>query len=748
MDQLATETEKCGGDDSSITFSPGPVGLQLEDGGRLGSRVVRFIDGGPHHPGPARASGRIQPGDWITTVQVHDQIATQYTEMLQLLQQNHSTRKLTVLSFANYMMGVSAGEVGTSTDAMTPETVKAEKKVKVNDDCCAGGLDNTMDSTMTSDAKQGVFTKNDPNLELVDDASEKDAKESNGAANRQPVHLQVLHCKEVSTRPDWHTLLIIPPRNRVVQRAIRLGTVFGTTLEDIRVIKSEPWVIQVAISASGTNATSNSCRLPKMGFDGEQCSSWRRRAINCLKLLPCERKVADFDGRITIPKTLTFSKPRVGKMTVWSGSRAGKRFWEPEERGPVLLCLGTRSNKSFSVQPLEPVTNSTFSVEEINDDIKHQPQHLVSSTPKAEENIRPNLSKPNESTLLHKAKAKHQLTLARLRVQRQFDKRMNRDNGQTTEEWTQPTLPKTEEAHTVTNEVLQRAVEKDSLKTITSSAPVIPSVIDFSQFSQEQSIFFEPGPVGMQLEPVTHEETGLNRDYAAKIVRFVDGGPQNPGSARASGRLRPGDFVIRVEAEGIVGTTYYTALHLLQKSWTTRKLTFRSAWDPSTMGSSSNPPFSLLNATHIYSSHADSTLRITSGKPSPGSAVVDTTSPGGTPQHLARRHSPLNDSSPLPYDWTPLPYDWVYKRPLPPPEERPRIYRSEVERLVQEAEARKEKERLDQIGHTWDFANVMIGAVAVTAESVAGCLRKERHDSDDDDDVYYEQTEEYHEKKE
>ena len=91
----------------TVVFLPGPVGLQLEVDATWGSRVVRFVDGGPWQPGPARASGAIQPGDWITRVELvlpvgehHQQQATTYNEMLQLLQKAHLTRKLTVRSFA------------------------------------------------------------------------------------------------------------------------------------------------------------------------------------------------------------------------------------------------------------------------------------------------------------------------------------------------------------------------------------------------------------------------------------------------------------------------------------------------------------------------------------------------------------------------------------------------------------------------------------------------------------------------
>jgi hypothetical protein len=353
--------------------------------------------------------------------------------------------------------------------------------------------------------------------------------------------------------------------------------------------------------------------------------------------------------------------------------------------------------------------------------------------------------------LLNKAKSKHQLSLARLRVKRQFEQRDNVDfviNGPPgADRLTSPTEGQAPEItrETPTHTDVSKPTPPNSSTTVVREAPsTMMTMIDFSHFSQEQTICFEPGPVGMQLEPVT--QNGPTHVYAATIVRFVDGGPHNPGQARASGRLRPGDFVIRVEAEGVVGTSYYTVLHLLQKSWTTRTLTFRPAWDPSRIalrGGCISPVSSLPPLERTDS--AGSSTHEEASKVVPNSTPSNTTPSSGTLLPALRRSSPLKESNPLPYDWTPLPYDWVYKRPLPPEEERQEIYRLEVERLVQEARARKEKEQRDQgEGDHWDFGNVLVSAVALSAESVVGCLRQNRgtrdHDDNDDDDVYYEQS--------
>lgn len=88
---------------------------------------------------------------------------------------------------------------------------------------------------------------------------------------------------------------------------------------------------------------------------------------------------------------------------------------------------------------------------------------------------------------------------------------------------------------------------------------------------KERIVTFLPGPVGLQLEP--SDEAG------AKVVRFVDGGPNNPGQARRSGAIRPGDLVIRAESAYRIGMTYDEIISILKKSHTVRELRIQSYWD-------------------------------------------------------------------------------------------------------------------------------------------------------------------------
>ena len=60
------------------------------------------------------------------------------------------------------------------------------------------------------------------------------------------------------------------------------------------------------------------------------------------------------------------------------------------------------------------------------------------------------------------------------------------------------------------------------------------------------------------------------------MQRFVDGGPRDPGPARASGNIQPGDVVVAVNGSPV--KTYEQTISILKQSVNTREITFQSAW--------------------------------------------------------------------------------------------------------------------------------------------------------------------------
>ena len=111
------------------------------------------------------------------------------------------------------------------------------------------------------------------------------------------------------------------------------------------------------------------------------------------------------------------------------------------------------------------------------------------------------------------------------------------------------------------------------------------------------TVVFEPGPVGLQLEPVTE-----NNKYGCRVVRFVDGGPKNPGQARRSGKINPGDLVVQVDDSKVVSKTYDEIIAVLKNANCKRAITFRSVWDPSLLSTPSNVQSKLPTSTNSKSS--------------------------------------------------------------------------------------------------------------------------------------------------
>ncbi|GAX13441.1 hypothetical protein FisN_34Lh046 [Fistulifera solaris] len=89
------------------------------------------------------------------------------------------------------------------------------------------------------------------------------------------------------------------------------------------------------------------------------------------------------------------------------------------------------------------------------------------------------------------------------------------------------------------------------------------------------SVVFSPGPIGLELDEDSHS--------AIRVQKFVDGGFQNPGAARKSGVIQPGDEVIAVNGQPV--SSYEQTLELLQEQTTTREMTFRRPCNKSIMNS-------------------------------------------------------------------------------------------------------------------------------------------------------------------
>ena len=130
---------------------------------------------------------------------------------------------------------------------------------------------------------------------------------------------------------------------------------------------------------------------------------------------------------------------------------------------------------------------------------------------------------------------------------------------------------------------------KDATTTIRfGESATLPRLSLFSsEASMEKTVLLAPGPVGFELQPVN--EAPL---YGCRVTRYVDGGPENPGQARKSG-IKPGDLVLKVEAEGVsmTGTTYNEIVDILKLSDKQRTITVQSTLESQGLTSAESENF-------------------------------------------------------------------------------------------------------------------------------------------------------------
>ncbi len=93
------------------------------------------------------------------------------------------------------------------------------------------------------------------------------------------------------------------------------------------------------------------------------------------------------------------------------------------------------------------------------------------------------------------------------------------------------------------------------------------------------SVVFRPGSVGLKLEPVVES---MGRQVGCRVLDFADGGKDDPGQARATKRIRPGDLLVAINGRDVISWNYPDIISLLRHTATANKRTmdFRSVWTP------------------------------------------------------------------------------------------------------------------------------------------------------------------------
>jgi hypothetical protein len=93
------------------------------------------------------------------------------------------------------------------------------------------------------------------------------------------------------------------------------------------------------------------------------------------------------------------------------------------------------------------------------------------------------------------------------------------------------------------------------------------------------SVLFGPGSIGLKLEPVVES---MGREVGCRVLDFADGGQQDPGQARKTGRIRLGDLLVAINGRDVISWNYPDIIALLRQTAQARErnLAFRSVWTP------------------------------------------------------------------------------------------------------------------------------------------------------------------------
>ena len=120
----------------------------------------------------------------------------------------------------------------------------------------------------------------------------------------------------------------------------------------------------------------------------------------------------------------------------------------------------------------------------------------------------------------------------------------------------------------------------------------------------EYTITFQPGPIGMKLEPILESSQG--QEIGCRVLEFVGG---ELSQAKRSGKITPGDVLLQVNHTNVVSWAYPQVIRFLKMLPTTqpKRLTFKSL--PTTTSSKEQQQ---LLTNHVLTNLMHTTTRSTS----------------------------------------------------------------------------------------------------------------------------------------
>lgn len=105
-------------------------------------------------------------------------------------------------------------------------------------------------------------------------------------------------------------------------------------------------------------------------------------------------------------------------------------------------------------------------------------------------------------------------------------------------------------------------VEGDSSKFVQRSRFLAKSPVISVAKNMEYNVDFEPGPIGLKLEPVLKNG---QKEFGCRVMRFVDNGKNSsPSQALKSGKINVGDVLTAVNGKNVTSKSYKEIVSLLK----------------------------------------------------------------------------------------------------------------------------------------------------------------------------------------
>lgn len=126
-----------------------------------------------------------------------------------------------------------------------------------------------------------------------------------------------------------------------------------------------------------------------------------------------------------------------------------------------------------------------------------------------------------------------------------------------------------------------KQVEKNRQQAVTSIQTPIrtPKSNGINCRGVEYTVTFEPGPIGLKLEPVLKNGS---KEFGCRVLKIIETGKgrSSPTQALKSGKINVGDVIVSINCKSVTSKAYKEIVSLLTASTSDRVVTFRIPRSP------------------------------------------------------------------------------------------------------------------------------------------------------------------------